>query len=102
MIKPSGNRVSPTEIDEAAFAAGLVAEVAACGVADDRLGQAIRLVARPTDGLTSIAAEAELKLELAKALPAFMQPRDYRWTDEMPRNPNGKLDRTALRETSAR
>jgi acyl-coenzyme A synthetase/AMP-(fatty) acid ligase len=60
MIKTSGNRVSPTEIEEAAFATGLVAEVAAFGVADDRLGQAILLVARPADGLTSIAAEAEL------------------------------------------
>ena len=45
MIKTSGNRVSPTEVEEAALASGAVSEAAAFGVPDDKLGQAIVLVA---------------------------------------------------------
>ena len=37
MIKTSGNRVSPTEVEEAAVASGLVAEAVALGIPDDRL-----------------------------------------------------------------
>ena len=47
MIKTSGNRVSPTEIEEAAVGSGLVAEAVAFGVPDDRLGESIALVVRP-------------------------------------------------------
>ncbi len=47
MIKTSGNRVSPTEVEEAALASGLVAEAVALGYPDERLGEAIALVVRP-------------------------------------------------------
>ena len=43
MIKSSGNRVSPTEIEEAALASGLVAEAVALGFPDARLGEGIAL-----------------------------------------------------------
>ena len=45
MIKVSGNRISPTEIEEAALASGAVRDAAALGVPDERLGQAIILFA---------------------------------------------------------
>ena len=41
MIKVSGNRISPTEIEEAALASGAVREALAFGVPDEQLGQAI-------------------------------------------------------------
>ena len=47
MIKTSGNRVSPTEVEEAAIASGLIHEAVALGVPDPRLGEAIALVVRP-------------------------------------------------------
>ena len=47
MIKSSGNRVSPTEIEEAALASGLVAEAVALGYPDARLGEGIALIVRP-------------------------------------------------------
>ena len=46
MIKTSGNRVSPTEIEEAAVESGLVAEACALGRKDERLGAAIVLFVR--------------------------------------------------------
>ncbi len=95
MIKVSGNRVSPTEIEEAAIASGAVAEVVALGVPDLRLGQAIRLVARAAPGEE---AEERLLHYFKHELPTFQQPREIVWVDALPRNPNGKLDRVRVRE----
>jgi len=92
MIKVSGNRLSPTEIEEAALASGAVREVIALGVKDERLGQAVKLIA-VADGN---AAEERLRAYFAKELPAYMQPRDVVWLDSLPVSPNGKVDRTAL------
>ena len=47
MIKTSGYRVSPTEVEEIAFASGLVREAVALGVEDRQLGQRIELVVVP-------------------------------------------------------
>ena len=48
MIKTSGYRVSPTEIEEVAYDTGLVRDAVALGVEDERLGQRIVLVASAT------------------------------------------------------
>jgi acyl-coenzyme A synthetase/AMP-(fatty) acid ligase len=95
MIKSAGNRISPTEIEEAVLAGGEVAEAAAFGVPDDRLGQAIVVAARASGD--AAGAEAALRARLRRDLPGFMQPTRYHWRDAMPRNANGKLDRAALK-----
>ena len=92
MIKSAGNRISPTEIEEAVMAGGEVAEAAAFGVPDARLGQAIVVVVRG-----DAAREGELRARLRRELPSFMQPGRYEWRAELPRNANGKLDRSELR-----
>jgi acyl-CoA ligase (AMP-forming) (exosortase A-associated) len=93
MIKSSGNRISPTEIEEAAIASGAAAEAVAIGIPDERLGQAILLIGRP------VGDEAEQRLldHFKRNLPSFMQPARLLWRDALPRNANGKLDRAALR-----
>jgi acyl-CoA ligase (AMP-forming) (exosortase A-associated) len=93
MIKTSGNRVSPTEVEEAAVSSGIVAEAVALGVPDDRLGEAIALVARAA----TERDEAALRNHLKRELPNFMQPSHIVWRDELPRSPNGKLDRERLK-----
>lgn len=92
MIKTSGNRVSPQEVEEAAVATGIVAEAVALGLPDLQLGQAIHLVARAIPG----ADKAGLIPALTRALPNFMVPRHVHWREVMPVSPNGKLDRVAL------
>ena len=92
MIKVSGNRLSPNEIEEAALASGAVREALALGVPDDRLGQAVKLIAVPSGD----EAEARLRGWLARELPAYMQPREIVWLDALPLSPNGKVDRAAL------
>ena len=94
MIKTSGNRVSPQEVEDAAIATGLVAEAAALGLPDPALGQAIHLVVRAKGD--AAAAEAALPGALARDLPGFMVPRGIHWRAHLPLSPNGKLDRAAL------
>jgi acyl-coenzyme A synthetase/AMP-(fatty) acid ligase len=94
MIKVSGNRVSPTEIEEAALASGAAADAIALGIPDERLGQAIVLVAVPHGE----DAEGRLRSYLSAELPAFMQPREIVWRDALPLSANGKVDRAALQE----
>lgn len=96
MIKTSGNRVSPTEVEEAAVASGFVAEAVALGYPDDRLGEAIALVVRPAPPHEP-SSEAELRNYLRRELPNFMQPSAILWRSELPRSPNGKLDREKLK-----
>jgi acyl-CoA ligase (AMP-forming) (exosortase A-associated) len=90
MIKTSGNRVSPTEIEEAALESGVVAEACALGLKDERLGEAIILFVR------GWGDDAGLKAHLKAALPNFMQPAELVWLDAFPKSANGKLDRNVL------
>jgi acyl-CoA synthetase (AMP-forming)/AMP-acid ligase II len=93
MMKVSGNRISPTEVEDASSASGLVAESVAIGVADERLGQRIILVARAREGADQDALMPYLK----KELPSFMVPSQIVWRADLPRNANGKLDRAGLK-----
>ena len=92
MIKVSGNRLSPNEIEEAALASGAVRQALALGVPDERLGQAVMLiaVAKGED------AERRLRAYFAAELPAYMQPREIVWRDSLPLGATGKVDRAAL------
>jgi acyl-CoA ligase (AMP-forming) (exosortase A-associated) len=95
MIKTSGYRVAPTEIEEIAYDTGVVRDAVAVGVDDDRIGQAIVLVVSPKPG-TGFEAAALLD-DLRGQLPLYMVPREIVVRLELPRSPNGKFDRTVLR-----
>ena len=94
MIKTSGYRVSPTEIEEAAYATGLVGEAVALGLPDDLLGQAIVLLATP-GGDERLDPQA-LLVKLKAELPSFMVPKQILARERLPRNANGKFDRKAM------
>lgn len=95
MIKTSGYRVSPTEIEDAAYGTGLVGEALAFGVPDDALGQHIVLA---VSGVAGQPCDTErLAAALRRELPAFQVPRRLLALDRLPRSPNGKFDRAAVR-----
>lgn len=96
MIKSSGNRVSPSEIEEVAIESEWVVEAVAIGIPDDRLGQAIQLYIRTSDSKNKENVLPLLAKYLKRNLPNFMQPQNIIVLDKFPKNPNGKLDRTAL------
>ena len=95
MIKTSGYRVSPTEVEEVIYATGLVGEAAALGIPHPVLGQAIVVVATARDG-ARLDAE-QLLARCRQQLPAFMVPvRVTVREGSLPRNPNGKIDRKLM------
>ncbi|MDQ1315867.1 MAG: hypothetical protein QG662_1976, partial [Pseudomonadota bacterium] len=95
MIKTSGYRVSPSEVEEVIYATGLVAEVAATGVAHPVLGQAVVLVVYTPGGGQGVADR--LLAECKQKLPGFMVPAKIEVRAEpLPRNPNGKIDRKKI------
>lgn len=99
MLKTSGYRVSPSEIEEASYETGLVRDAAAIGVPDEELGHRIVLVVSPPAG--GSVDRATLLGALRKELPLFMLPADVVVRPELPRSPNGKFDRVLLRQEVA-
>jgi len=95
MMKTSGYRVSPTEVEEILYATKLVGECVAFGVDDDRLGQAIQVIATPP--LNGTLSTEALLAECRARMPAYMVPSGIDVRDgPLPRNPNGKIDRKTL------
>jgi acyl-CoA ligase (AMP-forming) (exosortase A-associated) len=95
MIKTSGYRVSPTEVEEVIYGTELVGETAAVGVPHPVLGQAIVLIATPRTG--SVLDQDALLAACKLHLPAFMLPSRIECREgNLPRNPNGKIDRKLL------
>ncbi len=95
MIKTSGYRLSPNEVEEIVFSTGMVGECAAFGVPHSALGHAIVLVATGRDGAELDASV--LLARLREQMPAYMVPAkvDVRLAP-LPRNANGKIDRKLL------
>lgn len=94
MIKTSGYRVSPTEIEETIYASGMVTEAAALGIPHPDIGQAIVIFATRSKGY--IGDGNEIIKRCIKDLPNFMVPKKICFFDALPHNANGKIDRKAL------
>jgi len=92
LIKVSGYRISPTEVEEMAYATGLVEEAVVFGVPHPELGQAVVLLA-----VAPGASVPALLKACQQRMPAYMVPAHIALRDEaFPRNPNGKIDRKSL------
>jgi acyl-coenzyme A synthetase/AMP-(fatty) acid ligase len=95
MIKTSGYRVSPTEIEEALYATRMIGEAAAFGVPHPELGQAIVVIVTP---ISDASVDEQLLLAACRdRLPTYMLPAAVHVREgPLPRNPNGKIDRKSL------
>jgi len=94
MIKTSGYRVSPTEVEEILYRSGLVAEAVALGIPHPMLGQAIVAVISPQN--TNNFDTEEIRQICIQQLPNFMVPAEFVIQQNLPRNPNGKINRRLL------
>ena len=90
MIKSSGYRISPTEVEEVLMATGAFRQVAVIGLPDPLAGQKVHAVAVPLNGATP--AVHDILKTVSGQLPAFMVPRMIELVDALPTTPNGKLD----------
>jgi acyl-CoA synthetase (AMP-forming)/AMP-acid ligase II len=95
MIKSSGFRISPTEVEEVLFQSGRVREAAVIGVPDDVLGQTIKAFVAPPDG-ESLDPAALLDF-CAEKMPRYMVPKAVAICNALPKTPTGKIDYPALR-----
>jgi acyl-CoA ligase (AMP-forming) (exosortase A-associated) len=96
MMKTSGYRVSPTEVEEVLYATQRVGECVAFGVDHPTLGQAIQVIATAPDGTAALDVPA-LLAECKARMPAYMVPHGVEpMAGPLPRNPNGKIDRKTL------
>ncbi|TMH29069.1 MAG: acyl-CoA ligase (AMP-forming), exosortase A system-associated [Betaproteobacteria bacterium] len=96
MIKTSGYRVSPTEVEEVLYATRLVGECVAFGIDHSTLGQSIQVIATPAGDSAELDVVA-LLAECQTRMPAYMVPAGiHPRRGPLPRNPNGKIDRKRL------
>jgi acyl-coenzyme A synthetase/AMP-(fatty) acid ligase len=95
MIKSSGFRISPTEVEEVLFQSGRVRQAAVIGMPDEMLGQSIKafVVSKNGDGIDT----TNLLGFCAEKMPRHMVPKAVEVLDELPKMSNGKVDYVALR-----
>jgi len=95
LIKSSGYRISPGEIEEVIAELPGIVESAVVGLPDDGLGQ--RVVVAVVLGPNAPAEMSErIRQHCRMQLPAYMVPAEVHVMSQLPRNPNGKCDRGAL------
>jgi acyl-CoA synthetase (AMP-forming)/AMP-acid ligase II len=95
MIKSSGFRISPTEVEEILFQSGQLRQAAVIGIADDALGQSIKAFVVPRDG--TVVNCDELIVYCAEKMPRYMVPNRIEILSELPKTTSGKVDYPALR-----
>ena len=99
MIKTSGYRVSPTEIEEVVYGTGRVRDAVALGVDDPRSDSASSWWSARR---TAHSTRTELLAALRRQLPLYMVPQRRHRQAELPRTPNNKFDRNLLRQGARR
>jgi len=95
MIKSSGFRISPTEVEEVLLQSGKVREAAVIGVPDEVLGQAIKAFVAPQSA--EPLDSAALLDFCAEKMPRYMVPKSVAVLDALPKTPTGKIDYPELR-----
>ncbi len=96
MIKSSGYRVSPTEVEEALFSSGKLRGAAVIGIPDEILGQAIKAFVVPKDG--AAPSTDDLIAHCGQKLPRYMIPKHIELLTELPKTSSGKVDYPTLRK----
>ena len=98
MIISGGVNIYPAEIENVLSVHPKVADVAVFGVPHEDWGEQVKAVVQPAPG---VAGEEALTAELlefaAERLAKFKLPRVVDYTDELPRDPNGKLYKRKLK-----
>jgi long-chain acyl-CoA synthetase len=94
MIKTRSKRISAKEVEDIIHCIDGIAEVAVIGVPDDTLGQAIKAFVILSPGVWF--NEKHILKCCNDKLKAFMVPRQVVVLDELPKTPNGKIDKKKL------
>lgn len=96
VIIRGGENISPREVEDALCAHPAVSEVAVAGVPDPRYGEQVAAWVRLAPGAT--AAEEDLADYLRERLARHKVPTAWRFVDDLPRTPSGKVQKFLLAE----
>ncbi|MEA2449082.1 MAG: hypothetical protein QOG63_1014, partial [Thermoleophilaceae bacterium] len=92
MIVSGGENVYPEEVEEALEEHSSVKEAAVIGVDDEEFGERLKAFV-VKDGEVS---EDDLKSHVKDNLAKYKVPREIEFVDELPRKPQGKVDKKKL------
>ncbi|GGO81849.1 ligase [Marinobacterium nitratireducens] len=96
MIISGGFNVYPAEVESVLFNHPAISECCVVGVPDKEWGESITALVVPKPGAS--VSEAELAAFCTARLARFKKPRTFQFTEELPKNPNGKVARRLVRE----
>lgn len=98
MIKSSGYRIGPAEVEEAIGRHPSVADVAVVGIPDPEKGHIVKAVIELKPGFTgSDDLSEQITTFLKDRIAIYKLPRVIQYMDKLPRTPTGKLLRRLLR-----
>jgi long-chain acyl-CoA synthetase len=99
MIISGGANIYPAEIEGVLLSHPKVGDAAVFGIPNDDWGEEVKAVIEPAEGIEpSDELAAEILTHCADKLARFKTPKTIDFTNEMPRDPNGKLYKRKLRD----
>ncbi len=99
VIKSSGYRIGPFEIESVMLEHDAVREVAVTGVPDPLRGAAVKATVVLAEGFSpSDELTRELQRWVKNQTAPYKYPRIVEYVDELPRTVNGKIRRVAIRQ----
>jgi long-chain acyl-CoA synthetase len=99
MIIAGGVNIYPAEIEGEISAHPQVADVAVFGIPHPDMGEQIKAVVEPVEGVAGDdALRASIMEHIEGRLAKFKWPRSIDFVDELPREPTGKLLKRKLRD----
>ena len=103
LIKSSGFRIGPTEIEECLLAHPAVAEVAVIGKPDPDRGAIVKAFVKLRAGVDEDEGlKAELAHHVRTRLAGYKAPREVAFVDAFEMTSSGKINRRVLREAERR
>jgi acetyl-CoA synthetase len=103
VIKSSGYRIGPSEIEAKIMEHKSVASCAVIGVPDPQRGQSIKAFVKLLPGFqSSDAMIEEIRTHIKTRLAAHEAPREFEFMDEFPSTVTGKIMRRELRAREER
>ena len=94
LIIKGGENIAPREIDEALLTHPAVLEAAAVGIPDANYGQEILAAVVLKPGVQ--CDERSLREHCVRMLGRYKTPKVFRFVDELPKGPSGKVQRLKL------